>query len=86
MRTDLGREIVDRMIKAGVIISRPADSDEKAMKLLRTLSIVSRRRWPGFAEPSVERRRAAAQEEGRRGALAFRARCRSTLPLPSSSR
>ena len=53
VRTDLGREIVDRMIKAGVIISRPADSDEKAMKLLRTLSIVSRRRWPTFAEPSV---------------------------------
>jgi len=53
VRTDLGREIVDRMIKAGVIISRPADSDEKAMKLLRTLSIVSRRRWPSFAEPSV---------------------------------
>ena len=53
VRTDLGREIVDRMIKAGVIISRPADTDEKAMKLLRTLSIVSRRRWPAFAEPSV---------------------------------
>ena len=36
------------------------------MKLLRTLSIVSRRRWPGFAERVAERRRAAAEEEGRR--------------------
>ena len=53
VRTDLGREIVSRMIADGVIISRPADSDEKAMKLLRTLSIVSRRRWPKFGEASV---------------------------------
>jgi coenzyme F420 hydrogenase subunit beta len=53
VRTDLGREIVDRMIRAGVIVSRPADTDEKAMKLLRTLSVVSRRRWPGFAHTAV---------------------------------
>jgi coenzyme F420 hydrogenase subunit beta len=38
------------MIATGCIESRPADSDEKAMKLLRTLSIVSRRRWPSFAD------------------------------------
>ena len=54
VRTDLGREIVARMIETGAIISRPADSDEKAMKLLRTLSIVSRRRWPDSAEASVK--------------------------------
>jgi len=53
VRTDLGREIVDRMIRSGAIVARPADTDEKAMKLLRTLSVVSRRRWPGFAEQSV---------------------------------
>jgi coenzyme F420 hydrogenase subunit beta len=53
VRTDLGREIIDRMIRTGAIISRPADTDEKAMKLLRTLSIVSRRRWPGFADGGV---------------------------------
>jgi coenzyme F420 hydrogenase subunit beta len=52
VRTELGREILGRMIAAGCIESRPADSDEKAMKLLRTLSIVSRRRWPSFAEPT----------------------------------
>jgi coenzyme F420 hydrogenase subunit beta len=53
VRTDLGREIVSRMISSGAIVSRPADSDEKAMRLLRTLSTVSRRRWPSFADPSV---------------------------------
>jgi coenzyme F420 hydrogenase subunit beta len=53
VRTDLGREIVDRMIRSGAIIARPADSDEKAMKLLRTLSVVSRRRWPTFANSAV---------------------------------
>jgi len=52
VRTDLGREIVDRMIRSGAIIARPADSDEKAMKLLRTLSVVSRRRWPAVADPA----------------------------------
>jgi coenzyme F420 hydrogenase subunit beta len=53
VRTDLGREIVSRMIARGDIDAKPADSDEKAMKLLRTLSIVSRRRWPGTADPAV---------------------------------
>ena len=52
VRTDLGREVVQRLIEAGVIVSRPADTDEKAMKLLRLLSIVSRRRWPSFADPA----------------------------------
>jgi coenzyme F420 hydrogenase subunit beta len=54
VRSDLGREIVSRMVETGAIISRPADSDEKAMKLLRTLSIVSRRRWPDFADAEVK--------------------------------
>jgi coenzyme F420 hydrogenase subunit beta len=38
-----------------VIEARPAQEDEVAMKLLRTLSIVSRRRWPEWADkaPSV---------------------------------
>ena len=46
VRTDLGREVMTRMIKAGVVEARPAEDDEVAMKLLRQLSIVSRRRWP----------------------------------------
>jgi coenzyme F420 hydrogenase subunit beta len=46
VRTPLGQEVIQRMIADGSIISRPAQEDEKAMKLLRMLSIVSRRRWP----------------------------------------
>jgi coenzyme F420 hydrogenase subunit beta len=55
VRTELGEEVVNRMIKDGVIEARPAQEDEVAMKLLRTLSIVSRRRWPEWADaaPSV---------------------------------
>jgi coenzyme F420 hydrogenase subunit beta len=53
VRTELGEEVISRMISDGVIESRPAQEDEVAMKLLRTLSIVSRRRWPDWAEKSV---------------------------------
>jgi len=55
VRTELGEEVMNRMIADGTIIARPAQGDEVAMKLLRTLSIVSRRRWPEFADgaPSV---------------------------------
>jgi len=52
VRTDLGKEIVDRMIRSGCIVARPAQTDDKAMKLLRLLSIMSRRRWPNFADPA----------------------------------
>ena len=55
VRTEIGEEVINRMIKDGVIEARPAQEDEVAMKLLRTLSIVSRRRWPEWADkgPSV---------------------------------
>jgi coenzyme F420 hydrogenase subunit beta len=55
VRTELGEEVINRMIADGVIVARPAQEDEKAMKLLRLLSIVSRRRWPEWADkaPSV---------------------------------
>jgi coenzyme F420 hydrogenase subunit beta len=55
VRTELGEEVINRMIADGTIVARPAQEDEVAMKLLRTLSIVSRRRWPEFADraPSV---------------------------------
>ena len=52
VRTELGEEVITRMITDGTIITRPAQEDEKAMKLLRTLSIVSRRRWPTTADPA----------------------------------
>ena len=54
VRTKLGVEVIERMIKDGVIESRPAQEDEVAMKLLRQLSIVSRRRWPDWAETAVK--------------------------------
>ena len=66
MRTELGEEVINRMIADGSIIARPAQEDEKAMKLLRLLSIVSRRRWPECADTAPADRRAAAEEEGRR--------------------
>ena len=40
------------MIADGTILAKPAQDDEVAMKLLRTLSIVSRRRWPADADPA----------------------------------
>jgi coenzyme F420 hydrogenase subunit beta len=52
VRTELGEEVITRMITDGTIIARPAQEDDKAMKLLRTLSIVSRRRWPTTADPA----------------------------------
>jgi coenzyme F420 hydrogenase subunit beta len=54
VRTKLGVEVIERMIADGVIESKPAQEDEVAMKLLRTLSIVSRRRWPDWAETTVK--------------------------------
>jgi coenzyme F420 hydrogenase subunit beta len=54
VRTDLGREIIKGMLADGVIISRPGDSDPDAIKLMRRLSIVSRRRWPDSAWAPVK--------------------------------
>ncbi|MEI7966875.1 MAG: Coenzyme F420 hydrogenase/dehydrogenase, beta subunit C-terminal domain, partial [Actinomycetota bacterium] len=48
VRTALGEEVMNRMIADGSVIARPAETDATAMKLLRLLSIVSRRRWPEF--------------------------------------
>jgi len=53
VRTELGEEVMDRMIADGSVVARPAETDATAMRLLRLLSIVSRRRWPTFAEQSV---------------------------------
>ena len=52
VRTELGEEVVNRMVADGTILAKPAQDDEVAMKLLRTLSIVSRRRWPAEADPA----------------------------------
>jgi len=52
VRTDLGVEVMDRMIADGSVIARPAETDATAMKLLKLLSTVSRRRWPATANPA----------------------------------
>ena len=53
VRTDLGREIIARMIADGSIVARPGDSDPGAIALMRKLSEKSRSRWPTTAEQSV---------------------------------
>jgi coenzyme F420 hydrogenase subunit beta len=49
VRTDLGREILIKMLEDGTIEGRPGDDDPGAIALLRKLSTVSRRRWPEWS-------------------------------------
>ena len=49
VRTDLGREVMQRMIADGTIVARPGDEDPGAIALMHKLSKKSRERWPGFA-------------------------------------
>ncbi|MGB3411411.1 MAG: Coenzyme F420 hydrogenase/dehydrogenase, beta subunit C-terminal domain [Microthrixaceae bacterium] len=53
VRTDLGREIISRMIADGSIEARPGDSDPGAIALMRKLAEKSRARWPQTAESSI---------------------------------
>ena len=52
------------MIADGVIEAKPAQTDETAMRLLRLLSIVSRRRWPKDADPAPAIGVPPPEEEG----------------------
>src|SRR5687768_3780158 len=49
VRTDLGREIMQRMIKEGAIEARPGDDDPGAIALMHKLAAKSRKRWPETA-------------------------------------
>ncbi len=49
VRTELGREVISRMISAGVIEARPGDEDPGAVALMHKLAAKSRKRWPSFA-------------------------------------
>jgi coenzyme F420 hydrogenase subunit beta len=65
VRTDLGREIISRMIADGSIVARPGDEDPGAIALMRKLAEKSRSRWPVWAEAGVrlglpEKKKAAA--------------------------
>jgi coenzyme F420 hydrogenase subunit beta len=53
VRTELGREIMNRMIADGSIIARPGDEDPGAIALMRKLAEKSRARWPQWAESGV---------------------------------
>ncbi|MEA3056035.1 MAG: coenzyme hydrogenase subunit beta [Actinomycetota bacterium] len=52
VRTELGREIIQRMIASGAILSRPGEDDPGAIELMHKLSIKSRKRWPETAVPT----------------------------------
>src|SRR5688572_12586416 len=52
VRTELGREIIQRMIASGAILSRPGDDDPGAIELMHKLSIKSRKRWLETAVPT----------------------------------
>ena len=49
VRTDVGRELMDGMIRDGWLETRPGDDDPDAIALMHKLSIKSRKRWPEFA-------------------------------------
>ena len=53
VRTELGREIMQRMLADGSIESKSADEDPGAIKLMHRLSEKSRERWPAWAEGQV---------------------------------
>jgi coenzyme F420 hydrogenase subunit beta len=52
VRTELGREIITRMIDSGAILVRPGDDDPGAIALMHKLAAKSRKRWPETAVPS----------------------------------
>ncbi len=52
IRTDLGREIMVKMLQDGTLEGRPGDDDPGAIALLRKLSARSRKRWPETAVPA----------------------------------
>jgi coenzyme F420 hydrogenase subunit beta len=68
VRTELGREVMTRMIKAGLVEVKPAEEDPAAIALMDRLSRVSRNRWPdtaiGFPKrmppPPPKKKKAAA--------------------------
>jgi coenzyme F420 hydrogenase subunit beta len=53
VRTELGREVISRMVADGSIIARPGDEDPAAIALLHKLAEKSRARWPQWAESGV---------------------------------
>jgi coenzyme F420 hydrogenase subunit beta len=50
VRTELGQDIWDRAVAEGIVESRPAADDPKAVELMYRLAAKSRERWPEPAE------------------------------------
>ena len=55
IRTEKGRDIMNRLVADGQIEIRPGDDDLGAIALMRKLSRVSRKRWPETAVPGPRR-------------------------------
>lgn len=53
VRTDLGRAVIEAMVKDGVIETRPGDDDPGAVALMHRLAQKSRERWPDWAAPAA---------------------------------
>jgi coenzyme F420 hydrogenase subunit beta len=49
VRTDVGRELMEGMLRDGWIETRPGDDDPDAIALMHRLARNSRKRWPEFA-------------------------------------
>src|SRR3546814_2235991 len=49
VRTDLGREIISRMISAGPLVARPGEEAPGPIALMNKLAAKSRDRWPATA-------------------------------------
>ena len=64
VRTDAGRELMERMLADGVIEVRPGDDDPDAIALMHKLSKKSRKRWPEFAIPEPRAHRTHRPRHG----------------------
>ncbi len=50
VRTELGRSLLDALVAAGAVETRPAHEDPRALALLARLARASRTRWPDWAD------------------------------------
>jgi coenzyme F420 hydrogenase subunit beta len=55
VRTDLGRDLMAKLIASGEIETRPGDDDPGAVALLHKLATLSRKRWPETAPDGPRR-------------------------------
>jgi coenzyme F420 hydrogenase subunit beta len=53
VRTELGRAIIDAMVRDGALDTRPGDDDPGAIALMHKLAQKSRERWPAWAQPAA---------------------------------